>query len=207
MTVADYMTKDVITIRPQTKINVAVKVMEENHIHRLPVIDGKQLVGLITVGTIAQASPSAATSLSIYEVNYLFNQMTVAQVMTKKVLTVAYDASLEDAIYQMRQHQIGVLPVMQADNVVGMITNNDILDAFLDITNYFQKSEVVQVVIEQDHTGVIWQIGKIMTQNKVNIQTLMVTRHLGEIVIEIHVDPQDKVEVRQILQQAGFTIR
>ncbi|MCO6543818.1 MAG: CBS domain-containing protein [Lactobacillus sp.] len=207
MTVADYMTKDVITIRPQTKINVAVKVMEENHIHRLPVIDGKQLVGLITAGTIAQASPSAATSLSIYEVNYLFNQMTVAQVMTKKVLTVAYDASLEDAIYQMRQHQIGVLPVMQADNVVGMITNNDILDAFLDITNYFQKSEVVQVVIEQDHTGVIWQIGKIMTQNKVNIQTLMVTRHLGEIVIEIHVDPQDKVEVRQILQQAGFTIR
>ncbi|RHW51279.1 hypothetical protein DS831_04450 [Bombilactobacillus bombi] len=207
MTVADYMTKDVITIRPQTKINVAVKVMEENHIHRLPVIDGKQLVGLITAGTIAQASPSAATSLSIYEVNYLFNQMTVAQVMTKKVLTVAYDASLEDAIYQMRQHQIGVLPVMQADNVVGMITNNDILDAFLDITNYFQKSEVVQVVIEQDHTGVIWQIGKIMTQNKVNIQTLMVTRHLGEIVIEIHVDPQDKVEVRQILQQAGFIIR
>ncbi|MCO6541036.1 MAG: CBS domain-containing protein [Lactobacillus sp.] len=207
MTVADYMTKDVITIRPQTKINVAVKLMEENHIHRLPVIDGKQLVGLITAGTIAQASPSDATSLSIYEVNYLFNQMTVAQVMTKKVLTVAYDASLEDAIYQMRQHQIGVLPVMQADNVVGMITNNDILDAFLDITNYFQKSEVVQVVIEQDHTGVIWQIGKIMTQNKVNIQTLMVTRHLGEIVIEIHVDPQDKVEVRQILQQAGFTIR
>lgn len=207
MTVADYMTKDVITIRPQTKINVAVKVMEENHIHRLPVIDGKQLVGLITAGTIAQASPSDATSLSIYEVNYLFNQMTVAQVMTKKVLTVAYDVSLEDAIYQMRQHQIGVLPVMQADNVVGMITNNDILDAFLDITNYFQKSEVVQVVIEQDHTGVIWQIGKIMTQNKVNIQTLMVTRHLGEIVIEIHVDPQDKVEVRQILQQAGFTIR
>lgn len=207
MTVADYMTKDVITIRPQTKINVAVKVMEENHIHRLPVIDGKQLVGLITAGTIAQASPSDATSLSIYEVNYLFNQMTVAQVMTKKVLTVAYDASLEDAIYQMRQHQIGVLPVMQADNVVGMITNNDILDAFLDITNYFQKSEVVQVVIEQDHTGVIWQIGKIMTQNNVNIQTLMVTRHLGEIVIEIHVDPQDKVEVRQILQQAGFTIR
>ncbi|AXX64995.1 CBS domain-containing protein [Bombilactobacillus bombi] len=207
MTVADYMTKDVITIRPQTKINVAVKLMEENHIHRLPVIDGKQLVGLITAGTIAQASPSDATSLSIYEVNYLFNQMTVEQVMTKKVLTVAYDASLEDAIYQMRQHQIGVLPVMQADNVVGMITNNDILDAFLDITNYFQKSEVVQVVIEQDHTGVIWQIGKIMTQNKVNIQTLMVTRHLGEIVIEIHVDPQDKVEVRQILQQAGFTIR
>ncbi|MBA1433824.1 CBS domain-containing protein [Bombilactobacillus bombi] len=207
MTVADYMTKDVITVRPTTKVNEAVSLMKDNQIHRLPVIDGNQLVGLVTSGTIAHASPSSATSLSIYEVNYLFNKMTVAQIMTKKVLTIAADASLEDAIYQMRQHQIGVLPVMKDHNVVGMITNNDILDAFLDITDYFQKAQVVQIVIEHDKTGVIFKIGEVLAKNNLNIQTLMVTRHLGEIVVEIHVDPQDGVEVRQVLEEAGFNTR
>ncbi|MBA1394966.1 CBS domain-containing protein, partial [Lactobacillus sp. XV13L] len=64
MTVADYMTKDVITVRPTTKVNEAVSLMKDNQIHRLPVIDGNQLVGLVTSWTIAHASPSSATSLS-----------------------------------------------------------------------------------------------------------------------------------------------
>lgn len=154
-----------ITISPDTKINVAINTMKDNAIHRLPVIDGNQLVGLVTESSISEASPSKATSLSIYEVNYLFNKMTVGEVMVKDVKTVAQTAQLEDAIYQMRQNNIGVLPVMDGADVVGIITNNDILNAFLDITDYYKEATVVQIFIKKDRTGVIGEIGTLMAEH------------------------------------------
>ncbi|HBF75700.1 MAG TPA: hypothetical protein DDW71_10660, partial [Lactobacillus sp.] len=132
MSVADYMTDRVITVSPDTKINMAVNVMKDNQIHRLPVIDGDKLVGIVTEGTIQAASPSKATSLSIYEVNYLLNKMTVGEIMEKEVKTISKDAQLEDAISTMRHHDVGVLPVMDGEQVVGIITTNDVLDGFLD---------------------------------------------------------------------------
>lgn len=207
MSVADYMTKKVITISPDTKINVAINTMKDNAIHRLPVIDGNQLVGLVTESSISEASPSKATSLSIYEVNYLFNKMTVGEVMVKDVKTVAQTAQLEDAIYQMRQNNIGVLPVMDGADVVGIITNNDILNAFLDITDYYKEATVVQIFIKKDRTGVIGEIGTLMAEHAFNIQTLMVTRNLGEIMIEMHVDRADRDAVNTVLTEAGFEVR
>ncbi len=207
MSVADYMTKKVITISPDTKINVAINTMKDNAIHRLPVIDGNQLVGLVTESSISEASPSKATSLSIYEVNYLFNKMTVGEVMVKDVKTVAQTAQLEDAIYQMCQNNIGVLPVMDGADVVGIITNNDILNAFLDITDYYKEATVVQIFIKKDRTGVIGEIGTLMAEHAFNIQTLMVTRNLGEIMIEMHVDRADRDAVNTVLTEAGFEVR
>ncbi|MBT9671473.1 CBS domain-containing protein [Secundilactobacillus kimchicus] len=207
MTVADYMTDKVITVNPDTLVSVAVSMMKDNQIHRLPVIETGKLVGLVTAGIVEAASSSAATSLSIYEVNYIFNKMTVGEIMEKEVQTISYDAILEDGIYKMRQHDIGVLPVMDGEQVVGILTTNDILDAFLDITDYQQKATVVQIVIEQDSTGIIFKIGQLMADNDLNIQTLMVTRHMGEIVIEMHVDPSDQISVRAVLESAGFTVR
>ncbi|WP_203648407.1 CBS and ACT domain-containing protein [Secundilactobacillus yichangensis] len=207
MSVADYMTDKVITVSPDTKVNVAVNVMKDHQIHRLPVIDGDRLVGIVTEGTVREASPSKATSLSIYEVNYLFNKMTVSDIMEKEVKTISKDAQLEDAISTMRHHDIGVLPVMDGRQVVGIITTNDILDGFLDITDYFVDATVVQVMIEHDRTGVIYEIGKIMADNHFNIQTLMVTRNLGPIMIEMHVDKTDSAAVKQALEAAGYAVR
>ncbi|EHO49736.1 CBS domain-containing protein [Lentilactobacillus kisonensis] len=162
MSVRDFMSGNVITVPPETKVSVAVNIMKENNIHRLPVINDGELVGLVTQGTIQAASPSKATSLSIYEYNYLLNKMTVTDVMETTVRTINAADFLEDAIYEMRKYQIGVLPVMSDGAVVGIITNNDILDAFLDVTDYNEDGTVVQVFVEKDRTGVIFDIGKIM---------------------------------------------
>ncbi|GAX07937.1 CBS domain protein [Secundilactobacillus silagincola] len=207
MSVADYMTDRVITVSPDTKINMAVNVMKDNQIHRLPVIDGDKLVGIVTEGTIQAASPSKATSLSIYEVNYLLNKMTVGEIMEKEVKTISKDAQLEDAISTMRHHDVGVLPVMDGEQVVGIITTNDVLDGFLDITDYFVDATVVQVMIEHDRKGVIYEMGKIMADNGFNIQTLIVTRNLGPIMIEMHVDKTDGVAVKKALEDAGYSVR
>ena len=101
MAVKDFMTRKVVYISPDTTIAHAADLMREQGLHRLPVIENDQLVGLVTEGTIAEASPSKATSLSIYEMNYLLNKTKVKDVMLRDVITVSKFASLEDATYLM----------------------------------------------------------------------------------------------------------
>jgi len=93
MAVKDFMTRKVVYISPDTTIAHAADLMREQGLHRLPVIENDQLVGLVTEGTIAEASPSKATSLSIFEMNYLLNKTKVKDVMLRDVITVSKFAS------------------------------------------------------------------------------------------------------------------
>lgn len=206
MSVADFMTKDLITIRPTTRVSDAVELMKANHIHRLPVIDNGQLVGLVTEGIIQRALPSQATSLSVYEANYLLNKTTVADVMEKDVRTIDHTAVLEDAIYEMRQHNIGVLPIMKDGQLVGIITNNDIFDAFLNISGYGQGGTIVTVRVKKDRTGVFGEIGAGLSEHNLSILTVMVTKRDSERDIEIHVDSADREGITKVITDLGFEI-
>jgi len=206
MSVADYMTQDLVTVRPTTRINDAVDLMKKNDIHRLPVLDSGRLVGLITEGIIQSALPSKATSLSVFEANYLLNKTTVADVMEKDVQTISPDAVLEDAIYAMRKYNIGVLPVVNGAELVGIITNNDIFDAFLNISGYGRGGTNVTVYVEKDELGFIAKLGETLASHKYNILTLMVRKRVHDQAIEIHVDSEDTVGVKNALTAAGFKV-
>ena len=134
MAVKDFMTRKVVYISPNTTIAHAADMMREQKLHRLPVIENDQLVGLVTEGTIAEASPSKATSLSIYEMNYLLNKTKVGDVMIRDVVTISQFASLEDATYLMLKNKIGILPVVDNEQLYGVITDRDIFKAFLEVS-------------------------------------------------------------------------
>ena len=136
MAVKDFMTRKVVYISPNTTIAHAADMMREQKLHRLPVIENDQLVGLVTEGTIAEASPSKATSLSIYEMNYLLNKTKVGDVMIRDVVTISQFASLEDATYLMLKNKIGILPVVDNEQLYGVITDRDIFKAFLEVSGY-----------------------------------------------------------------------
>ncbi|MDT3392066.1 MAG: CBS and ACT domain-containing protein [Bacillota bacterium] len=206
MSVADFMTKKLITVRPKTRINDAVDLMKNHDIHRLPVLDNGQLVGLVTEGIIQAALPSKATSLSVYEVNYLLNKTTVADVMEKDVRTIPADAVLEDAIYQMRHYKIGVLPVVDNGQLVGIITNNDIFDAFLNIAGYDQGGTTVTIKVTQNVAGFLAKVGDALAEHNYNILTLMVTDRADIRLIELHVDTTDATGVKAALTGAGFEL-
>ena len=106
MAVKDFMTKRGVYVSPETTVAAAADIMRDKGLRRLPVIEHDKLVGLVTEGTMAEASPSKATSLSIYEMNYLLNKTKVGDIMIKNVLTVSKYASLEDAIYIMLQNKV-----------------------------------------------------------------------------------------------------
>lgn len=125
--VRDWMTKNVITTRRNTSISSAHQVMRENNIRRLPVVENGKLVGLISIGDVREARPSDATTLSIWELNYLWAQLVVDKVMTVNVYTVTPDTPVLDAAELMLEHKISGLPVLDADEkVVGILTESDI---------------------------------------------------------------------------------
>lgn len=112
MPVKDFMTKKLVYVSPDTTVAEAADLLREHHLRRLPVVENDQLLGLVTEGTMAEAQPSKATSLSIYEMNYLLNKTKIRDIMIKDIVTVSQYASLEDAIYLMMSRKIGVLPVV-----------------------------------------------------------------------------------------------
>ncbi len=126
MRVRDFMKKEVITVAPETPILEALDIMKQRKIRRLPVTKNGALVGFVTRGMLRDASPSDATSLSIYELNYLVAKMTVEQIMLKKPMTVSPDVPVEEAIWLGTQHGIGAFPVMEDKKLVGIITQSDI---------------------------------------------------------------------------------
>lgn len=124
--VKDWMTPDPITIAPSTTLPEAHRLMKECNIRRLPVVDNGRLVGIVTLGDIREASPSNATALSIFELNYLLSRLTVGEMMTRDPICVAPGMSIEAAARLMLEHKIGGLPVIDGTCVVGIITESDI---------------------------------------------------------------------------------
>lgn len=188
MAVKDFMTRKVVYISPDTTIAHAADIMRDQKLHRLPVIENDKLVGLVTEGTIAEASPSKATSLSIYEMNYLLNKTKVKDAMIHDVVTISQYASLEDATYLMLKNKIGILPVVDNEQVYGVITDRDIFKAFLEVSGYGEKGVRMRFVTE-DEVGVLSHIIALLVEENLNISnTVNIPRKDGKVVIEVQID-------------------
>jgi CBS domain-containing protein len=125
--VSEWMTSPVISVPPSTPISTAHQLMKDHGIRRLPVVDHDQVVGIITLGDVREASPSDATTLSIWEMNYLWAQLTVEKVMTRRVITVHADDLLLDIAQIMLDKKVSGLPVVDDRGyLVGIITESDI---------------------------------------------------------------------------------
>jgi acetoin utilization protein AcuB len=134
MLVHNRMTPNPITVTPALPISQALAEMRQKKVHRFPVVDGRgKLVGIVSHSDLLYAAPSSATTLSIWEVTYLLNQIKVEDVMCKKVITVDDDCPIENVALLMRQHSIGGVPVLHGDQLVGIITESDIFDVFLEL--------------------------------------------------------------------------
>lgn len=132
MLVGERMSSPVITISPDMPIVEALNMMRREHIRRAPVVKDGKMVGIVSDKDLLNASASPATSLSVWELNYLLSKITVKEVMTKNILTVAVDTPIEEAARVMADNKIGGLPVMRGDLVVGIITETDLFKIFLE---------------------------------------------------------------------------
>lgn len=134
MLVKNRMSQPVITVGPETPIMDALNTMKTNNIRRMPVVDERgNLLGIISDKDLLNAGPSDATSLSVWEINYLVAKITVKKVMTTKVLTVTENTAIEEAARIMVDNKVGGLPVMRGEQIVGVITESDLFKILLEL--------------------------------------------------------------------------
>ncbi len=134
MLVRDRMSSDPITITPTISFPEGFRIMRERGIRHLPVVDERgKLIGIVTQTDLLHASPSTATTLSVFEMSYLLANLHVREVMSSPVITVSEEAPLEEAARLMVEKKIGCLPVMRDGDLVGMITETDIFETFVEI--------------------------------------------------------------------------
>ncbi|MEA3441423.1 MAG: CBS and ACT domain-containing protein [Chloroflexota bacterium] len=134
MLVKERMSHPVITVHPEMPIQEAHWLMQKERVRRFPVVDKRgRLVGIVSEIDILHASPSDATSLSIWEVNYLFSKIIVKNVMTQNIITISTDTPIEEAARIMADNKIGGLPVVRDGEVVGIITETDLFKIFLEL--------------------------------------------------------------------------
>jgi acetoin utilization protein AcuB len=134
MLVRELMTPNPITVAPEVTVPDALRVMRQKKVRRLPVVDpGGKLVGYISDKDLLNATPSPATTLSMWEIPELLAKLKVAQFMSREVITVTEDTPLEDAARVMADRHVGGLPVLKDGSLVGIITETDVFKAFLQL--------------------------------------------------------------------------
>jgi CBS domain-containing protein len=140
--VKDWMTRNVVTISPDTTLPEAHRLMIEKRVRRLPVMRNDLLVGIVTRGDVRGAEPSGATSLSIWELNYLLSQLKIEEIMTRNLITISANATIGQAAEMMLEHKVSGLPVVDMERkLVGIITESDI---FRMVVRAWRQVDVVE---------------------------------------------------------------
>jgi acetoin utilization protein AcuB len=203
MLVGERMSHPVITVSPTTPMQEAHKLMRDEKIRRLPVVTEQgKLVGIISESDLLNAAPSDATTLSVWEMNYLLSKITVKEIMTRNVITAHPDTPLEDAARNMVDNKIGGLPVVRNGDVVGIITETDLFKIFLELLGARESgvrlsvliphvpgslAQLTKTIFESD--GNIVALGQFLGESSENREVTMKVRNIDQSALEELIKP------------------
>jgi len=202
------MSKSPITIKRDDSFQTALNLLRQGGVRHLPVLEGKKLVGILTDRDLRQASPSPATSLSIYEIKYLLNKIVVEDLMVKDVITVPAATTIESAAKLLYEHKIGALPVVdEKEELLGIITETDILETFVEATGLGEPSSRIEVEME-DKPGALAKVAQLIKKHDVNIisvMTIPATTKTKRIVV-FRLATTNPSAVRNEIEGAGYAV-
>jgi acetoin utilization protein AcuB len=152
------MTHPVLTVTADVPAQDALARMHKDKVRRYPVVDKRgKLIGIVTDTDLMNATPSEATTLSVWEISSLLSKITVERVMTSKVITTTEDATIEEAARIMADAKIGGVPVLRGDALVGIITETDLFHIFLEMLG--ARTAGVRVTAEViDQPGKLYEL-------------------------------------------------
>jgi acetoin utilization protein AcuB len=212
MLVEERMSRPVITTHADVAIMDAYDLMQKENIRRLPVVDREgKLIGMVSEREILQASPSQATSLSIWELNYLMAKISIEEIMTKEVITVEANTPLEEAALLMADHKIGGLPVMKDGKIVGIVTETDLFKVFLELMGA-RDPGVRLAVLVRNIPGELAQLTKAILDLDGNIVAMGTTSgedtSTGEITMKVEgVSEEELLKAVEPLVQKVVDVR
>jgi acetoin utilization protein AcuB len=208
MLVRKKMKKDLITITKDERMTTAKKILKEKNIRHLPVVDGKRLIGLVSNMDIRKAEASPATSLEIRELHYLLDKLTVGEIMTRNVITISPDISVEEATTLLHDNKIGCLPVVEDGNLVGILTENDVMDILIEVMGMKEKGSRLEILVE-DKPGALADVTRLIKEHNVNIISVVtdVADEPGKRLIVFKLKTFYFEPIKKALEGAGFPVQ
>jgi acetoin utilization protein AcuB len=209
MKVRHWMTKDPITVSPDTLAVEAQKIMKENKIRRLPVVEKGKLVGMVTFRNLIEAAPSSATSLSIHELNYLIMKIKVKDLMKKNVIAVSPEDTVIDAIVRGVGKGIGGFPVVDDQGrLVGIVTETQIARAMIQLFGTDAKNEIISLENVDLQPGTFGKIVTLVEKLGINIISMFsLPRRTTDLLrVYIRIKSGQREEAIQELKKAGYEI-
>ncbi|MCS7274079.1 MAG: CBS and ACT domain-containing protein [Candidatus Bipolaricaulota bacterium] len=212
MFVRMWMTTDLVTVPPETPILEAQDIMKRHGVRRLPVVNKRgKLLGIVTKSDIQEAGPSDATTLSIWELNYLLARTTVEQIMVKAedLITVSPDDPIERAAMLMRKHKVGGLPVVEGNQLVGIITESDIFKILLELMGVYKKGSRITLELE-DRPGALADALEVLREHEANVLSIVTCEECrttpGRAVVVIKIDAYDWRKIVKDLKEKKITV-
>lgn len=208
MLVKDIMTTNVVTIPSNMPVLEARKVMETHNIRRIPVVDKGKLVGIVTKNMTRRASPSEATSLSVWEINYLMAKMKVKDIMKRDPVTVSPDLTVECAVATAQVRGVGALPVVDDKLVVGIITTNDFFYKILNPLLGINEGGKRVIIYGADTADEVIKVMEVIKDAGLGIKA-MHTIAFPEAVsrdLIVHLDTEDIKGIVKKIKGLGFHI-
>ncbi|HHY81927.1 MAG TPA: CBS domain-containing protein [Clostridiales bacterium] len=206
MFVKTKMTTNPFTVSPEQTIPEAHEIMAKHGVKRLPVMHKGKLVGVVSKEDIDRYSPSKATTLSMGEITYLLSKTKIKQIMSKELITISPDALLEEAATLMRDNKVSFLPVVQNDKLVGIITESDIFDSFIELLGF--REHGTRLTIEAvDEPGIMSNLTSIIGKHGANITRVAVYRgESGKSAVVVGISSFNTEDIEKDMEKHGFTI-
>jgi acetoin utilization protein AcuB len=208
MIVAKRMMRNPVFVDENDSMKKAMDILKEREIRHLPVLKGgDKLVGILTETDIKQASPSPATALEIREIYYLLDKVKVKQIMTRRVFTISSNASIEEAALIMREKKIGCLPVVDGGRLVGILTETDILDAFLDSMGVNGPGYRVELALP-NRPGMLFEVVKLLKDFDANIVSVATASHddPGMRILILRIETKNYKVLKTAIKKSGYEI-
>ena len=202
MIVRHVMTSNPFTVTPDTTIAEALAIMREKGIRRLPVLKGGKLIGIVTKRRLLEVSPSPATTLSVFEMNYLLAKTVVKDIMTKDILTIGPDELLEQAAVLMADNNIGGLPVIEKDKLIGIITEKDVFQSFVEILGFRDIGSRISVDFGDNRPGVLASIASLTAELGMNSSHVVIYK--DEIIFRVNT--KNITSLLDRLKDMGFSV-
>ena len=207
MLVRDIMRTPVVTIQSDTTLPEAIRLAAQRGIRHLPVLEEGKLVGLVSDRDLKRAMASSATSLEVHELTYLLDKVRVREIMARAVITITPLFPIEEAARLMVQERIGALPVTEAGDLVGIVTETDLLELFVNTMGAGEPSGRLEVLLDSRPGGLV-DIARALEEAGVIISSLVTLRNrdgIREAVVRIatlHTGP-----AIEALRARGYTVR
>ena len=208
--IKERMQRNPITVLPDASFYEARAIIRDKGIRHLPVVDkNHHLVGLVTDQDIREAAPSDATSLSVHELHYLLGKLKVSAFMTPKakLISITPDTIIEKAVQLMHDHKIGCLPILDGEKLLGIITETDILDLFVDLFGVKTPGTRITLALP-DAPGILHDVLAVVKKHNVNLISVVTPSYQVDHnrIVAIRIQTLDYGKIVEDLRHSGYEV-